>query len=976
MPAAPVRVYGYWEDAEGAPALGTVSLQRMDTIQDVAIVIIGAQVEKVALVHGAIDTEVIGCDPDDPNPLTHFYRVTERIRGTERAVVYDIEVDADSPDVDLTAVARVSALPDPLFTYEPAGAVAGERDRALAAEADLLDAIPVPSDVDPEPLGTTDPGTSGDYSRGDHVHDMPSATDVGAATPADVTAAVAPKLDATDPSVTNARTPTAHKTSHATGGTDPLTPGDIGAATAVQGGRADSALQADDIGDTVQAHSAVLDGTTASFTTADETKLDGIAAGAEQNVQSDWTAPSGDAHILNKPTLGTAAAADTTDFATAAQGGLAGSAVQPGDTIPGDDVSVDLTDYLPALTADNAQDGIHSAFAALVALGGSITDLYGEIGDANTTIGLVSDAAAAADETLLDLANHAITQAASRIPQSVRFSATAVPAQTVTAADRIGAGLHTWPDGNIGFANLGGTIYAFAPNGVDSARNTATPTNLRGTVQQAALALSTIEPADYAAGGDVYVDTGTGKIIKLWHGETQGADPMNFRSFHGLAVASTGSPDAWTDLGRIITPADGLDPADGTHDLANNSMLVYGSHMYVFFSERTASTRGAFSVARAPLADVITWANGGAPATFLKYHLGAWTEPGIGGDSTEVMPGVPYPAWGSVIRVSGLADRFVMVWTAKLSPVGIEGNQWAVYAAMSEPGSLTSWGEPELIIGPTPSAALYYPTLADATDLSTHVSDATTMKLYLVSSAAGAIGSNPWADAEVLVYDLTIYNGRTDTQGGLSRWFDGINDVNPVTAFGSFLGSAALGFGPTSGALDILWLRSAAAILVMQFGNGIQIPKLTWPVTASAPAGPNVLGDLAVISGVLHVCTTAGTPGTWTALQTATVGSWVTPTLTNSWANAVGTTRYRRIGRNEVEIDLAALMSGASGSSAFTLPTGFRPAADEVFYVYTTADGSDLGQGQVTIKTNGNVEVTYLNPAKPIVTGRIRMMTV
>lgn len=39
------------------------------------------------------------------------------------------------------------------------------------------------------------------------------------------------------------------------------------------------------------------------MTSADRTKLDGIAAGAEVNVQSDWNAASGDALILNKPTL-------------------------------------------------------------------------------------------------------------------------------------------------------------------------------------------------------------------------------------------------------------------------------------------------------------------------------------------------------------------------------------------------------------------------------------------------------------------------------------------------------------------------------------------------------------------------------------------------------------------------------------------------------------------------------------------------
>lgn len=46
----------------------------------------------------------------------------------------------------------------------------------------------------------------------------------------------------------------------------------------------------------------ILDNTTASFTKADQNKLDGIQEGAEVNVNADWDAPSGDAQILNKPT--------------------------------------------------------------------------------------------------------------------------------------------------------------------------------------------------------------------------------------------------------------------------------------------------------------------------------------------------------------------------------------------------------------------------------------------------------------------------------------------------------------------------------------------------------------------------------------------------------------------------------------------------------------------------------------------------
>ena len=44
---------------------------------------------------------------------------------------------------------------------------------------------------------------------------------------------------------------------------------------------------------------------TNAYTDAEQTKLAGIATGAEVNVQSDWNASSGDAQILNKPTIPT-----------------------------------------------------------------------------------------------------------------------------------------------------------------------------------------------------------------------------------------------------------------------------------------------------------------------------------------------------------------------------------------------------------------------------------------------------------------------------------------------------------------------------------------------------------------------------------------------------------------------------------------------------------------------------------------------
>lgn len=65
---------------------------------------------------------------------------------------------------------------------------------------DILDAAgATASDLDPADLGTPDPGVSTELSRSDHVHQMPSAADVGAATEAYVDGAISDHVADTDP---------------------------------------------------------------------------------------------------------------------------------------------------------------------------------------------------------------------------------------------------------------------------------------------------------------------------------------------------------------------------------------------------------------------------------------------------------------------------------------------------------------------------------------------------------------------------------------------------------------------------------------------------------------------------------------------------------------------------------------------------------------------------------------------------------
>jgi hypothetical protein len=143
-------------------------------------------------------------------------------------------------------------------------------------------------------------------------------------------------------------------------------------ATAAQGTLADSALQSSDISVSVQSYNVntVIDSayvhTDNNYTTTEKDKLNGIASGAEVNVNADWTSASGDSLILNKPTLGTAAATDSTAYATAAQGTVADSATQPAD------LSAAILVAVPTQTGNNGEflttDGTSTSWAVVDAL--------------------------------------------------------------------------------------------------------------------------------------------------------------------------------------------------------------------------------------------------------------------------------------------------------------------------------------------------------------------------------------------------------------------------------------------------------------------------------------------------------------------------------------------------------------------------------------------------------------------------------
>ena len=142
---------------------------------------------------------------------------------------------------------------------------------------------------------------------------------------------------------TDARTPTAHKSSHATGGSDALTPGDIGAATAAQGAKADTAVQPAALSDYLTAAAAA-----AGYQPLDS-DLTAIAALSTTSYGRAFLALADAAAGRTALGLGTAATTDASAYATAAQGAKADTAVQPAALSSYQPLDSDLT-AIAALT--------------------------------------------------------------------------------------------------------------------------------------------------------------------------------------------------------------------------------------------------------------------------------------------------------------------------------------------------------------------------------------------------------------------------------------------------------------------------------------------------------------------------------------------------------------------------------------------------------------------------------------------------
>jgi hypothetical protein len=271
----------------------------------------------------------------------------------------------------------------------------------------------------------------------------------------------------------------------------------------------------------------------------------------------------------------------------------------------------------------------------------------------------------------------------------------------VTAAQRKAAGQEAippitdrqfgfaWPDSEFGVLKAGASYTFFASDGAHHNQNNkyGSVTRTFGTLDNP---LGTAPPIDviihpnpdaavnpnygaytYLGGGRIYRvpegKPGARSLLDVYHAEIN--TDTSFYSLLGLAVSRDDGVH-WTDLGEIIRPNQPYEAGLAGFDIGSPRLVESpdGQYFYVYFPDWIANgttqptTATIVSVARASIASVVEAASGERPhaAAFDKYYEGEWSQPGIGGLSTDLNPNAGYAGSANVAYDSAFG-RYVMI---------------------------------------------------------------------------------------------------------------------------------------------------------------------------------------------------------------------------------------------------------------------------------------------------------------------------
>lgn len=240
------------------------------------------------------------------------------------------------------------------------------------------------------------------------------------------------------------------------------------------------------------------------------------------------------------------------------------------------------------------------------------------------------------------------------------------PQQAVLSDGQLG--LRYFPDGHLAVLQEGGRTKVFLAAGVRSYRLEGRSLTDLTSVREV---LAPGQPGAFDngyAGINALWREPSGRLLAFYHAEDQEGMAHTVSQVPGFycsvaAAASTDGGNTFEKLGPILTGHLPKNPA-GTPDQGCGEPCVQedpgGKYLLVYYtSHERAGNRGVqVCLARCPIAEVAQ------PASWRKYHEGAFDEPGLGGRDTPVLAS-PFSAADAVflhVQYVTAWHRFVMVF--------------------------------------------------------------------------------------------------------------------------------------------------------------------------------------------------------------------------------------------------------------------------------------------------------------------------
>jgi hypothetical protein len=274
-----------------------------------------------------------------------------------------------------------------------------------------------------------------------------------------------------------------------------------------------------------------------------------------------------------------------------------------------------------------------------------------------------------------------------------------------------------WPDSEFGVFRTENGYTFFASDGAHHDQNNkyGSVTRTLGTLDNP---LGTAPPIDvivrpnrdpqvnpnyptytYLGGGRIFLVPpglpGAGKLLDVYHAEIN--TTTSFYSLLGLAV-SYNDGLSWTDLGEIIRLNQPYETDLAGFDIGSPRLVASpdAQYFYIYFPDwiangTTQPTGTNVSVARVPVAALLLAAFGAHPhaAAFEKYYEGTWSQPGIGGLSSDLNPDAGYAGSPNVAYSSAL-ERYVMITddTQRIAYAeSSDGLEWTLPALLGQVGN-------------------------------------------------------------------------------------------------------------------------------------------------------------------------------------------------------------------------------------------------------------------------------------------------